>query len=661
MTTKQSSRFSFCSRFFVVPALIAAAASCTDDPSVSSQSSTSGGGGSGGAPNPAVACDVHATKGPATFTDRSDAWGLTGAGIVGNRIVSGDLNGDGYPDLIIHAIGSNNREVIGASPHLIYVLMNEPAAGGGRAFVDRTKESGYAAAPDSTTEYRSAQIAVLGDVDNDGDLDVFSGVYTNKDLVKTPPTAADLDRSQIALNDGAGHFTLAPPSDLQPSKGLPTSGASFVDVDRNGVLDLFLGVFGNPSASPQQLFLGNKDGTFLNVSSEAGVTQATTKRYAFGATVCDLNDDGSPELLVSSYARGPNVLYTADGALHYTDVGEAAGYAFDENQQYSDNEFFKCYCTLHAADADCQGAGAPAVQCPMPADGNWNPVSDVNPPRLGGNTFSTLCSDVTGDGKLDLYNAEIAHWWAGQSSDKSNLLVNDTAGSGIHFSRADRDASGLAWDHVGVDWNEGGIMAAAADLDMDGREDILVGASDYADQYGLFFHQKPDGTFEEIGDASGYHHPCVSGMTVADFDRDGDLDIVVGSGTARDCGMIWAKNEVHIYESSASENAHWLAVKLAGDGATANRSGVGAKVVVNANGVHLMKELGAGYGHMGMQNDAVLFFGLGDCAIVHSVEVTWPDAARSVQTFEGVYADRMIELRQGQTDVVDVTPGATSP
>lgn len=639
----------------LLPALLPAA--CSGDSDATSATSAGGGGAPPEPPPVAVACDVHATAAMPKFTDRSDAWGLTAQGVVGNRIVSGDINNDGYPDLIIHAIGSNNREVIGQDPRLIYVLMNEPAEGGGRKFVDKTLESGYAKAPDSDTEYRSAQIAVLGDVDNDGDLDAFSGVYTNRDIIKDPPSPADLDRSVLVLNDGAGHFTPAPPSALQPKAGMPTTGASFVDVDRNGALDLFLGFFYTPTGfSPQQLLLGNKDGTFIDISSDAGVRVTATRRASYGVTACDLDADGSTELLVSAYARGPNVLYRSDAPLHYADIGESAGYAFDGNQTYSDNEFFKCYCTLHAMDADCQGVEPPQVQCPTPADGNWYPSTDVLPPRLGGNTFSTVCSDVTGDGKLDLFNAEIAHWWAGQSSDRSELLINETDASGIKLSRPGQEATGMTWEHPSVDWNEGGIMAAAADLDNDGREDVIVGASDYADQYGLFFHQKPDGLFDEVGEAAGFHHPCVSGLTIADFDRDGDLDVVVGSGTARDCGEIWEKNEVHFYENDANKNGRWLAVKLAGDGVTANRTGIGARVVVDANGVLLTKELGAGYGHMGMQNDTVLFFGLGACSIVHAVEVTWPDAARTVQRFENVVADRFVEIRQGEPEVVDITP-----
>jgi hypothetical protein len=613
-----------------------------------------GTGGGGGVP----ACDVHATAGVAHFTDRSDAWGLTPAQIVGNRISAADLNGDGYPDLVIHAIGSNNREQIGSGKHLLYVLMNEPKDGGGRQFVDRTAESGYGATLDaSATEYRSAQLAIFADVDNDGDLDVFSGVYTNPDLVAVPPTAADLDRSQILLNDGAGHFTIKQGSAVPPVTGKTTTGASFVDVDRNGKLDLFLGFwYGASSASPQQLFLGNGDGSFVDISQAAGVTTSANRRPAYGVTACDVNGDGLSELIVSGYGRSPEILYVNDGTQHFNDVAVAANAAYDDNQDYQDNEFFKCYCTLHAADADCQGVLNPSVVCPQPADAYWSPTFDTKPNRLGGNTFTTVCSDITGDGALDLYNAEIAHWWAGQSSDRSQLLVNRNDPAAIVFDRIPPDQNGMAWDHPTVDWNEGGIMAAAADLDNDGREDVVVGASDYPDQFGLFFHQKPDGTFEEIGEAQGFHHPCVSGIAIADFDRDGDLDVVVGSGTARDCGKIWATNEVHFYENDASALGHYLAIKLRGDGTTTNTTGIGARVVIDANGVKITKELGAGYGHMGMQNDTALFFGLGACAAVNSVEVTWPNQARTVERFENVTTDRLIELRQGDPAVYDVIP-----
>jgi enediyne biosynthesis protein E4 len=659
----------FASLLLLVPALAACSDPDLAGPTTAAAGSGSGGaGGSGGADStPAVACDAHATTGPTGYVDRSDAWGLTAAGVTGLLLSAADLDGDGYPDLITHTWRPNTREVIGGEERLYRVLMNEPAEGGGRTFVDRTAESGYGKPVDgSTTEYRVAQMAIYGDVDNDGDLDVFSGVYTDGNAVQDPPTPADLDRSEILLNDGKGHFTLGPRSAVQTPGATPLAGASFVDFDRDGALDVFVGNwYGKVGASYQQLLRGDKaaPGAFFDVSTESGIKQSVNRRPVFGTTACDVNADGAPELLASAYGRAPNLLYQNDGASLFTDVGVASGFAYDDNQTYDDNQFFLCHCAADPTDPACDGAGSPQVQCPSAAQlaQYWNASSD-DIDQLGGNTFTTVCSDIDGDGALDLYNAEIVHWWAGSGSDPSELLVNVSDASSIRFERPGNEVTGMAWPHPGVDWNEGGLYAAAADLDNDGREDVLVGASDYDDQYGLVFHQKPDGTFEETGRASGFDHACASAPIVADFDRDGDLDIVVGSSRMRDwCAAAHDTEEVHLFESDASTSGHWLAVKLSGDGATTNRTGIGARVVVRtvgADGVEVRqtKELSGGYGHYGLQNDTVLFFGIGACAIVHSVEVTWPDLARTTQRFDDVTADRVIELRQGDAAVYEGMP-----
>jgi hypothetical protein len=638
--------------------LVPLLAACSGESNGNDTTSTgSGGGGGAGGGKTAPACDLNQTTGKGFhFTDRSDAWGLTSQKIVGNRIVSGDLDGDGYPDLIIHAIGTNNREVAGG-PHLVYVLMNEPKPGGGRQFVDRTQESGLFAPPEGTKgQYRSAQLATLGDIDNDGDLDVYSGVYTDTTLIQNPPTLADQDRSQIYVNDGKGHFSLKKNSGIYQYAS-PNTGASFVDIDHDGKLDLFLGYFETAIGfSAPALYKGAGDGTVSNVSYQAGLEDVGTGRAAYGVTTCDVDGDGEMELLVSAYARGPNELFKKDSASHYSDIGHASHYDEDDDLHYEDNQFFQCYCTVHTTEADCAGVAMPEVECPVPADSQWDPTTDTLPARLGGNTFSTVCADIDGDGKLDLFNAEITHWWAGESSDVSRFLKNVGDTKAPSFERPDRDMMGLGWQHPTLDWNEGGIMAVAADIDNDGRNDLIVAATDYPDQYGLLFHQKDDGTFEEIGEAQGFHHPCASGITIADFDRDGDLDIVVGSGTARDCSAIWATNEVHIYENDANQNGHFVLLKLTGDGMTANRSGYGARVVISSSGKKIVKELDGGYGHMAMQNDTVLFFGLGSCGAVDSIEVTWPDAAHTVQRWDDVEVNKVIELRQGDATPHDITP-----
>ncbi|MFO0552225.1 MAG: CRTAC1 family protein [Polyangiaceae bacterium] len=638
------------------------AAACGDDSTTGGAPSTggSGAGGAGGGAGPMggfgggePSCDAHASAGLPSFEDTTAAWGLSA--VAGGRVMSGDVNGDGYPDLIVHGFAPNVRETIGTPPKRVFLLINEEAANGGRNFVDRTYESGlWVPADGSTTELKSSQLAVLGDVDNDGDLDVFSGTYSDLPAA-SPPTPADLDRSEIYLNDGTGHFTRRDASGVAFSTARRTSSATFADVDRDGLLDLFVGVHysANGALQAPALFKGGGDGSFTDISTASGVTKE--KRATFGATSCDLDGDGNPELLMSAYARGPNVLFHRLGDGTYEDLGESSTYAFDDDQNYHDNQNFLCWCTLHDTDPDCAGVDSPSIACPNPADSYWA-SSEEKPNRLGGNTFSTACGDIDGDGKLDLYTAEIAHWWAGESSDKSDALLNTSTGPGVFsFERQDRAAAGLEIPHVGVDWNEGGIVSALADLDGDGRTDILLGASDYPDQYLWVLHQKPDGTFEEIGDTVGMHHPCGVGVTVADFDRDGDLDVVVASGTARDCAQIWSTNEVHFYENGGESSAHTLAVRLRGAGGS-NAAAIGARVKISAGRVEQVKELTSGYGHFGLQNDTALVFGVGACDVVDTIEVVWPDAARTTETFANVPAHGLIELHQGDSQVVEVLP-----
>ena len=613
-------------------------------------------------------CDLHAGSAP-HFVDATAAWGLGagGLGVTGNRIVSADLDGDGYPDLIIHPLATNQRETLGTPPKLVWALMNRPNPAGGRMFVDATVASGlFQVRGGSTTQLASSQIASLADIDNDGDLDVFMGTYVDP----TSPQTDTGDRSEILLNDGKGTFTLAPISAPHPaaSDRWPTTAATFTDVDRDGKIDLFVAFwyayYGETEDGVQaRLYRGAGDGTFADVTGPAHLTatpnalaQGTNPRPAYGVTSCDLDGDGAPELLVSAYGRQWNQLFQNDGTGAFTEVGRASGFAGDADVTYSDNQFFACYCTLHATDANCQGVAKPLVVCPTPADADWTPGVDDQPWRLNGNTFSTFCGDLDGDGVPDLYSAEIRHWWAGQSSDASELLHATSTPGHISFARPGNAATGLAIPHVDpVSWDEGELMVAGGDLDGDGREDLIVASSDYPGQFGLVYHQKPDHTFEEVGAAWGMHHPCVSGLTIGDFDRDGDLDVVVGSGTARDCGKIWTTNEVHLYENKGTP-ASWLAMRLVGDGMTANRAGIGARVTIQAGGETMVRELDGGYGHMAMGNDVgVLMVGLGGCAQVDSIQVRWPDASGTTDTWNNVAANRVIELEQGNPVVVPVS------
>ena len=168
-----------------------------------------------------------------------------------------------------------------------------------------------------------------------------------------------------------------------------------------------------------------------------------------------------------------------------------------------------------------------------------------------------------------------------------------------------------------------------------------------------------DTGFEDVAEAAGIAHPRTSGLAVADVDRDGDLDVVVGSGTARCAGdptCPWTRNEVHLYRNDAASpsGANVLEVRLAGGEGT-NRAALGARVRVTTETGTQTRVVDGGYGHFGIVNDLVLHFGLG-AACRADLEVRWPDAGLTTETFSDLPANALVEITQGGRPVLHALP-----
>ena len=562
-----------------------------------------------------------AWSGDTAFTDRTEPWGLVD--VQGGRLQTVDLDGDRYPDLVVTQLFGNTRDDLTADPPVRYhyVLMNRPGADGGRTFVDETEASGFLQNRDGGVG-SSATLFVYGDVDNDGDLDVFAGRFLDQ-----ATDDATGDCSEILLNDGAGHFTLAVRSDLCALDGFPVTAASFTDYDADGTLDLwqvaFYEAYGESNYADQdRLFRGNGDGTFTDVTASMGLElrhgrttddllERDVRRPAYGASACDIDGDSLPDLVATNYGRAWNQLWQNQGDS-FVEIGQEAGFDDDENVTYTDNLWYACWYPTYGTADDPE----PTVRCggSFP-DNYWTPGYDDQPARLAGNSFTTVCSDIDNDGDNDMYTANIVHDWAGESADPTELLLNDGSG---HFERAPNDENGLGRDRRGS-WNEGDLHAAFFDFDNDGWKDIVLGSSDYEDTHVWLWRQESPGQFEDVTDASGLNHPWPAGMAIADFDLDGDLDFVTGSSYQRS-GSPWTTREVHLYENTGPIG-NW--VRLEG-------LPVGTRVDLTSGGITQTQEVSGGYGHAGIQNDTALHFGLGDACFIDTIVVTAPGGAQTV-------------------------------
>jgi hypothetical protein len=245
----------------------------------------------------------------------------------------------------------------------------------------------------------------------------------------------------------------------------------------------------------------------------------------------------------------------------------------------------------------------------------------------------------------------IKHWHIGDSSDASTLLHNTSEPDQVRLERRPNAEMGLQRDWPIPDWNEGDIFSAIFDFDLDGRKDLYWGSTDYPATRAFLYRQLEDGTFEEVGEQVGLAHERAAGLALADVDRDGDLDVFVGSSTARcsandtpPCPWTMSGPDVYLYLNDAASKNNWLAIDLDASGLTANRLGIGARVAVTAGGRTQYHEVQAGHGHFGQQDTLTLHVGLGTACDVERVEVRWPDRGHTVTTHTGLRANTFVTL-----------------
>lgn len=514
-----------------------------------------------------------------TFSDYTAASGADVTGQGQHRTHWTDLNGDGLQDIILTHLDTSTDS------HNIRYFQND----GDGTFTERTAESGL-------DQAQYSAVSMFVDYDNDGDADAFAIVQAAPDTDDDDDDNDDNDdddvagakedhgiRSQVYLNDGSGQFTLLPPpTGLEADVGF--SSAGFGDYDRDGYLDLYIGswLIEYPYAPsfPDYLYHNDGAGKFVDVSEESNIRGEGNYKPCYGVTWVDYNEDGWYDIFVSNYGRERNFLL--------------------ENQ--TDGTFIDV-----------------AVEKNLDAPANAS----------AGNTFGTDFGDWNGDGYFDAMMSEIAHPRYLPSSGQSSINLNDGPPDYTYT---------IMVDELGYHPDEGDVDPSFVDYNNDGRLDLYM-SSLYTGHYSRMYEQQDDGTMLDVTYWTGVQVHACTGNAFADFDGDGDLDLL--SAYNADGGG------VKFFRNDLDNGNHWLEIKLVG--VDSNRDAIGAKVTITVGSTTQTRYVQGPRGHYGAQPMLPVHFGLGLESVVDQIEVRWPTG--EVETWTGVTADQLLTLTEGNPGI----------
>jgi len=524
-------------------------------------------------------------------------------------------------------------------------------------YVDVASSAGISFQHDNAASPEKYLIETMGsgcgwiDYDQNGLLDLYlvNGASTR---LYTPKHAL---RSALYRNNGDGTFTDVTIKAGVAAEGLFGMGVAVGDYDNDGFPDLL--VLGYERSI---LYHNNGDGTFTDVTNRAGV--GNVGKWGSSAAWFDYDNDGLLDLVIANYVDWspernfwcgdkepglrsychpdvyhgePPTLYHNNGDGTFTDVSKRSGVGskagnglgvvtFDyDNDGWQDifiaNDHMPNFLFHNNRNGSFQEIGYSAGVA-VGIDGQF---------EAG---MGTDAADTTGSGRLDLIVTHL---------DQQLARLYQNVGEGYFEDATFRSRISYATFHLS------GFGTRFMDYDNDGARDLFMvnghvldniqryhADATYAEPK-LMFRNTGHGIFQNVSEQLGsdFQLPRVSrGAAIADFDNDGDLDILVSNNG----------QAPQLLRNDGGNANHWLQIFLIGT--RSNRDAVGARVKVAAGDLLLFDQRKGGMSYQSAQ-DPRLHFGLGEHEKIEAIEIIWPSGV--VTKLANVRGDQIISVKEG--------------